>query len=238
MRIGVRVWWRSYPKRSLLTHLYRRAARRRDKLGSPDSRRPPTYAEGLEVARALLANFPRVGPLDPEAEAEIVSLIMAIQWRLPIGAQPSRQVLRHCQKLARRSRVYFDALTPLLWNTGQGRQAHRHALAVVAIGSWWAPSAVPHCKPIPARRPANPNQLWRDVQIQFIIEILDRVGIRPRGYLRFRLPDCGRGGGASRGHSSARLEGVSLENVSPPRHVQILGGHRPTHRTLSHQVLI
>ena len=68
MRAGVRMWYRSFPKRRLFTRLYRRAVRRREKLGSPDSRRRPTRAEGLEVARALLANFPKVGPLDPEAE--------------------------------------------------------------------------------------------------------------------------------------------------------------------------
>ena len=38
-------------------------------------------------------------------------------------------------------------------------------------------------KPLPPHRPANPAQLPRDIHIQFAIEVLDRVGVRPRGSL-------------------------------------------------------
>ena len=36
-------------------------------------------------------------------------------------------------------------------------------------------------KPIPARRPFNPDRLRRDIHIQFTIEILREVGVRPTG---------------------------------------------------------
>ena len=36
-------------------------------------------------------------------------------------------------------------------------------------------------KPIPARRPAKPSQFARDIHLQFTIEILDRLGVPPRG---------------------------------------------------------
>ena len=41
MRAEVRAWWQDFPEQGLLTDLYQRAARRRAKSGSPDSRRPP-----------------------------------------------------------------------------------------------------------------------------------------------------------------------------------------------------
>ena len=36
-------------------------------------------------------------------------------------------------------------------------------------------------RPIPSHRPANPAQIARDMQIQFVLEVLNRIGIKPNG---------------------------------------------------------
>ena len=64
MRAEVREWWQSFPERQLLTALYRRAALRRARRGSPDGRRRPSHQEGLQIAKALLADVPDRGQFD------------------------------------------------------------------------------------------------------------------------------------------------------------------------------
>ena len=54
MRAEVMAWWQDFPERQLLTDLYQRAARWRAATGSLDSRRRPSYEEGLRVAKGLL----------------------------------------------------------------------------------------------------------------------------------------------------------------------------------------
>ena len=62
MRAEVRAWWQDFPERQLLTNLYWRAASRKAKSGSRDSRRRPTHPEGLRVAMGLLEDFRDTGP--------------------------------------------------------------------------------------------------------------------------------------------------------------------------------
>ena len=86
-------WWQGYPERRLLTDLYRRADRRRDGSGSDNSRRLPDEAEGLRVARGLLAEIPAAGRLDAEWETAAHSALLADQL-LPPNGVPSRRALR------------------------------------------------------------------------------------------------------------------------------------------------
>ena len=64
MRAEIRDWLQDFPARRLLTDLYQRSARRTVATGSRDSRRRPSYEEGLRVAGGLLADIPDTGPLD------------------------------------------------------------------------------------------------------------------------------------------------------------------------------
>ena len=103
-------WWQGYPERRLLTDLYRRAARRQDGSGSDNSRRLPDEAEGLRVARGLLAEIPATGRLDAERESAALSKVLADQL-LPPNGVPSRPTLRKYIKCSRSNRAYFDALS-------------------------------------------------------------------------------------------------------------------------------
>ena len=64
MRAEIRDWLQDFPDRRLLTDLYQRSARRTVATDSRDSRRRPSYEEGLRVAGGLLADIPDTGPLD------------------------------------------------------------------------------------------------------------------------------------------------------------------------------
>ena len=55
-----------------------------------------------------------------------------------------------------------------------------------SLAKWWLDVEGgrlrrPAAKPLRRGRPANPAQFARDIHIQFTIEILDQVGIRPQG---------------------------------------------------------
>ena len=171
-RAEVMEWWQDFPERQLLTDLYRRASRRRAGCGSPDSRRRPSHEEGLRVARALLADIADMGRLDSEWEFAAVSKMMAALLLPPLGVC-SRGGLRQYIQCSRSSRVHFDALERI-WEEvdSRGEGISRPLLR-------WR--RCPARKPIQSHRPVNPAKLLHDVQIQFAIEILRRVGVPPTG---------------------------------------------------------
>ena len=179
-RAEVMEWWQDFPERQLLIDLYRRASRRRAGCGSRDSRRRPSHEEGLPVARALLADIADAGRLDSEWEFAAVSKMMAALLLPPLGVC-SRSGLRQYIKRSRSSRIHFDALG-LIWEVqdSRGEGISRPLLR-------WRQEVVGGCrrrpakKPVPSHRPVNPAKLLHDVQIQFTIEVLRRVGIPPRG---------------------------------------------------------
>ena len=82
-------WWREFPEHRLLTDLYEQAARRAAKTGSRYSRRHPSFPEGFRAARAMLADLPDPGPLDPEWEYTALFRTLAYQLLHPTGV-PSR----------------------------------------------------------------------------------------------------------------------------------------------------
>ena len=180
MRAELLDLWRGYPERRLLTELYRRAARRQEGSGSPDSRRLPSCQEGLRVARGLLADIPDTGPLDAEGESADVSKVLADQLLPPIGV-PSRPALRKYIKCSQSSRAYFDALGHI------EEKLHDRGEPIPGPLARWREEVAggrlqrPARKPVPSHRPANPDQLKRNMQIQFTIEVLHRVGIKPNG---------------------------------------------------------
>ena len=176
----IKNWWQDFPERDLLANLYRRAARRQARSGSPDSRRLPSHQEGLRVARAMLADIPSPGPLDLEQETAAIAQILAAKLLPPIGV-PSRQAVRYYRDRSESIPAYFDALTLLCEELDKQDKCIRGVL-----GRWRQEVADGHrlrpaTKPIEAHRPANPEQVNRDVHIQFTLEVLRRVGVSPRG---------------------------------------------------------
>ena len=180
MRAELQELWWEYPERRLLRDLYRRANRRQDGSGSPDSRRPPDEAEGLRVARGLLADIPDRGRFDAERESAAHSEVLADQWLPPHGVSP-RPALRKYIKCSRSNRAYFDALVRI------EEKLHDRGKSIPLSLAKWREEVDggrllrPALRPIPSHRPANPAQLARDMQIQFTIEILSRIGVKPNG---------------------------------------------------------
>ena len=174
MRAELMEWWRIFPEQQLLKDLYGRAARRSERRGSRDSRRRPDHKEGLRVAKAMLADIPDVGGLDREWESAAVSAVLAAP---PPSGVFSPGMLPEYIKRSEESRVYFDAVERI---EEEAKSRHED----IPRPHW--PQDVRRRRKRPARkrlrrgRQPNPAKLRRDIQIQFTIEVLKRVGIRPQ----------------------------------------------------------
>ncbi len=149
MRAELRELWWDYPERHLLTDLYQRTAQRRERRGSPDSRRPPSHPEGVRVARGLLVDIPATGRLDAEPESAAVSKVLADQW-LPPNGVPSRGVLRGYIKRSVSNRASFDALGHIEEKLHDRGGSIRRPLA-----RWWEEVAGGLLRR-PAMNPASP----------------------------------------------------------------------------------
>ena len=173
-------WWQGFSERRLLTELYRRAARREAKLGSLDSRRRPSRDEGYRVAAAMLVDLPEVAPLDLEWEYTEHSKAAAAQLLPPFG-RPSRPALGYHIRRCEKSRVHFDALN--LIYEGLSNQSKFIPRVLIRWRQQVADGRLrrPPMEPIPRHRPTNVDQFTRDIYIQFVIEVLSRVGIPPQG---------------------------------------------------------
>ena len=181
IRAQMREWWPDFPERLLLADLYRRAARWKEGRGSADSRRRPSHSECLRVARCLLDDLVRdTGRFDPESESRAVTESLIRYWMFHTGLSRIRLLDEFIERSEDR-RAYFDALwnlAELLVSLGAGLpvRLRRWSLECV-LGLRRRPPLPPH----PAHRPVNSENLVRDVQIHFTIEILCRVGVEPRG---------------------------------------------------------
>ena len=83
-------WWTDYPECQLLTTLVQRADRRKKWLGTKDDKRRPWHAEGLRIARPLLAGIPDKINLDPEGEYEAMANVLAALLSPPMGESSPR----------------------------------------------------------------------------------------------------------------------------------------------------
>ena len=180
MRAEVREWWQDFPERQLLTGLYRRAALRRAGCGSTDSGRRPVPEEGLRVARALLADIADAARFDLEWESEAVPIALADRW-LSLKGKRRPAALQEYIKRSRCSRAHFDALEIIC------KELNCRGESIPGPLDKWRTEFIdglrprPDRKPVPAHRPVRAAQLVRDIQIQFTIEVLSRVGVKPRG---------------------------------------------------------
>ena len=178
MRAELREWVQLFPERQLLRLLYERDARRREKRGSPDSRRTPGRMEGLRVARAMLADTPEVGELDREWESKALSVVLASPP--PVGVF-SPSALQEYIKRAEDSPVYFDAVERIEEKAKGRDEDIPLPLRKYRPQSTRQRQKRPARNPLSRGRPLDPAILRRDLHIQFTIEVLDRVGISPWG---------------------------------------------------------
>ena len=178
----VREWWQDFPERRRLIDLYRRAARRREGSGSPDSRHLPSHQEGLRVARALLADIAPTDRLDSERENAAVSKILADLMSPPLGASSSG-ALRQCISRSRTSWVHFDALARLFEEKNSRGESIPRPLLKWRQEFAGGRRRRPAKRSAPRYRPVNPADFVRNIQIQFTIAVLQRVGVKPRGRL-------------------------------------------------------
>ena len=179
-QVHIREWLRDFAERQLLSDLNERADLRRENTGTPDSKRPPSHAEGLRLARALLVDVRPPGPLDTEGEATFIANVLAGHGLVTFSIR-RRARLREYIRESRKSRVHFDALNEIIVEWGRLGEPIPRQLArwrqKVADGSLRRPDA----PPIPRQRPANPAQLAYEMHVQFPIALLERLGVPPRG---------------------------------------------------------
>ena len=181
MRAQVRERWKDFSERRLLADLYQREARRREKGPSrDDNRRRPTHAEGLQVAKALLPNIAAAAGFDFEWESDAVSIVLADRW-VALGDKRRSAALRYYIDRSRSSRAHFDALGHIVEKLDRRGEPIPRPLARWREEVAGELRRRPARKPIPSHRPVKPAQLVHDVEMQFAIEVLRRVGIPPMG---------------------------------------------------------
>ena len=173
-------WWQGFPERRLLTELYRRAARRQEGGGSPDRSRRPSHGEGLRVARPILAYVADPGQFDVEWEFAAMSTVLVALYLPPFGVR-SQGLLQEYVGLSRSSRVYFDALVRI------GEKLQDWGKAIPRTLSRWREEVAsvlrrsPARKPVGSHRPVETASIPRDIHVQFVIDLLRRVGVKPSG---------------------------------------------------------
>ena len=180
----MRELWQDFPELPLLGEHFRRTALRDAGCGTPGSTDPPSCREALRLARALAADTPRRS-LSAHAQSEdrfglewesaAVSRELADEWL----SQGSRKDLQDYVRLSKSNPNYFNALgiiweelplragvTPrklLRWKEDVDAGKRRH----------------PRRRPIPGHPPATTTKLLSDLDLQVIIEIMRRAGIKP-----------------------------------------------------------
>ncbi len=163
--------------------LYRRAdrrKRRKKRFESTYSRRRPSHREGLCVARRLLARARSTRPFDPVYESLEVTEALVLHWLYDSKGSKTR-VLKAYIELSETNPDYFGALYRISHILVAGDKGFPDLLL-----KWWVEIACgrrsyPARKTLSAHRPVNSANFLRDVEINFAIEVLHRVGVAPQG---------------------------------------------------------
>ena len=168
--------WQDFPERKFLAKLYERDALWRAKSGTLEEKRRPTHSEGVRLAKALLADFPKKDKFDAAGEADTVARVLAGQGPFS-NILPSRRVWREYIKGCRSIRVFFDALNYIY------AEMRNRGRAIPSLLARWRKGRLkpPAMKHIPNHPPTDWALLAREIQIQFTIEVLKGVGVPFRG---------------------------------------------------------
>ena len=185
MKVQTRELWGDFPERELLGEHFRRAALRRGGLAATGTTGPPSDEDAERLAGAMLAHLPGrslnsqvpgAGWMNPDWESNTIARLLADQYL----REPSRKLLRAYIKLSHK-RVHFEALVLI-----RGELERQERDVPRSLEKWYQATENgrrrrPRKRPIPNERPVSfPKQL-SDFNIQLILEILRRVGIKPMG---------------------------------------------------------
>lgn len=180
MRAEVWEWWQSFPECDLLNQLFRRTHLRKKKSGSKDGWRFPTHSEGLKVARPMLADIQKTGPLDSEWESKSLSTVLALLLLSPIGVCDLDTLQEYIER-SEESRAYFDALVLYCEELDSRSEEIPRPAAGWRHAAGSGRRQRPAMKLRKSHRPVNPAFVLRNIQIQYVIRILREVGVKPRG---------------------------------------------------------
>ncbi|MDE2765547.1 MAG: hypothetical protein OXI25_03840 [Chloroflexota bacterium] len=173
-------WWRGFPQCDLLTSLVRRAKRRRAKCGTPNQRRLPDQKEGRQIARPILGGVVKKSQFSFSQEAEAVAARLA-EHHMPPFTECSSATLSDYVRRSSGNRTYFDALEFSF------EEFNRRGMPIPCeIAEWRQQIAAGERQPPSMKRISRGRQRIaihpvRDLQIQLVIKLLDRLGIPPRG---------------------------------------------------------
>ena len=213
-------WWRGFPERGLLTMLVKRAERRKAKRGPPDERRPPSQKEGMLIATPMLVDAVNKSLFSFMQEAEAVAARLAVH-HMPPFVECSPATLSDYVGRSSGDRTYFDAL-------GLSYEALRsQGMPIPREMAEWGQQVAdgkrqpPPRKPLPRGRQRIAVHLLRNLQVQLVIELLDRLGIPPRGTYRSGCRIAGEIVGV--GEDTAEL--IWKQRIWTPQFASILREH-------------
>ena len=132
----------------------------------------------------MLADIPDARRLNRDWESAIVSADLATPS--PLGEFSPEQLPEYIKR-AEESRVYFDAVERIEEEAKNRDEDISRPPANDRQQAARRRRKRPAMNPLERGRPLNPVKLIRDMQIQFTIEVLKRVGIPPQGT---RLSGC------------------------------------------------
>ena len=182
VRAELSEWWPEFSERKLLSELYRRAAQGKAKGGSAYSSREPDRWETERVANALLIDVNGPMKLDLNYESEVVAATFGGMMLRHIDEYTEDDLMDHIGR-SQSSRVYYDSL----WLVCDALAERGKPLAA-PLYVWWQAAICDIFKRPPlsaaqSRRLVSYQKLVRDYHIQFVINILRTLGLRPEGGL-------------------------------------------------------
>ena len=182
MRARSEEWWQSYPERRLFSDLVVRADLRKRLGGNGDDRRRPTREEGLRIARPLLAGIPDKITLDTVGEYESVARLLAALLLPPMG-EPSSEELQRYTELAKSTPVFRDGVRYFYADLDNADATLYRPDIRWRRRSGIMPRLYRRKLKVKAENPVKPALLIRNLQVHFVVGLLERVGIPPLGTL-------------------------------------------------------
>ena len=182
MRDELEEWWQWFPERQLLADLFRRDALRRAGCKDRDRCRRPSPLEGSRIARGLWADLQGASPLplDVKWESSALSNVLAAVHFPPYGSCSHVQLQEHVERSSS-SRVHYDALERLVEEHQQRNRPIPRPLFKSQRKAGARLLLRPAKHPLPRHRPVIVDGLVRNVRVQFTVELLQRLGVKPQG---------------------------------------------------------
>ncbi len=176
MRADLWSWWQVFDARQLLTRLYRKRAR--PDFSSKEDR--PTLEEARELANAVVVNAPDMEWFSFDWEARAVAAVLK-DIHLPPFGEGCPAMLRDYVARSGHIPTYFDAVDLIREETRKRNEPMQPLLErrqmQVDCGRLRRPPEIrrqPH-------RAVRPFLAVRDILAQFLLKLLERLGLPPKG---------------------------------------------------------